>query len=347
MTVTVRILMVGLGNLGRRFCDLLVDRGPYLEARYGLRLLLVGVADSGGVAYDRDGLDPARLSQIKLAGGSAADYPGVGRRGQAAELIAEAEADLLCEASPVNLREGAEPGLTHVRLALERGLHVVTANKGPMVLAYQELHDLAARYGVQLRFDGTVAGGLPAVNIGGRDLRGATVRRIEAVPNLCTGYVMELLADVISWEEALELARAEGVLEADPAFDLDGWDAAAKLVILANAVMGYPARLEDVERTGITQQDGVRLRAAREQGRAYKLLATAERGADGGVNLRVAPTLLPADHFLACLGRKHIGVVFHTDIYGTITATIEEPTPLPSAAAMLRDILDIYATPSL
>ncbi len=344
MTVTIRILMVGLGNLGRRFCDLLVDKGPYLETRYGLRLLLVGAADSAGIAHDPGGLDPARLSQIKLAGGSAADYPGAGRSGQAAELIAQAEAGLVCEASPVNLREGAEPGLTHVRLALERGLHVVTANKGPMVLAYRELHDLATRHGVQLRFDGTVAGGLPALNIGGRDLQGATVQSIEAVPNLCTGFVMELLADGLAWEEALELARAEGVLEADPAFDLDGWDAAAKLVILANAVMGYPARLADVERTGITEQDGARLRVAREQGRAYRLLASAERQARGGVELRVAPTTLPADYFLACLGRKQMGVVYHTDIYGTIMAAIEEPTPLPSAAAMLRDVLDIRAT---
>jgi homoserine dehydrogenase len=223
-------------------------------------------------------------------------------------------------------------------------MHVVTANKGPMVVAYQELHELAAQQGVQLRFDGTVAGGLPALNIGGRDLRGATVQRIEAVPNLCTGYVMELLADGLAWDEALERARAEGVLEADPAFDLDGWDAAAKLVILVNAVMGVPARLEDVERSGISARDGAALRAARERGDAHKLLAGAERRADGGVALRVAPTSLPPDHFLAGLGRKHMGVVYHTDIYGTIMAAIEEPTPLPSAAAMLRDILDIYAT---
>jgi homoserine dehydrogenase len=213
-----------------------------------------------------------------------------------------------------------------------------------MVVAYQELHKLAAQGGVQLRFDGTVAGGLPALNIGGRDLRGATVQRIEAVPNLCTGYVMELLADGLAWDEALERARAEGVLEADPAFDLDGWDAAAKLVILVNAVMGVPARLEDVERSGISVRDGAALRAARERGDAHKLLAGAERRADGGVALRVAPTTLPPDHFLAGLGRKHMGIVYHTDIYGTIMAAIEEPTPLPSAAAMLRDILDIYTT---
>jgi len=342
MTHTVRIVLVGLGNLGRRFCDILSEKGPHLEARYGLRLLLVGAADSRGTAYDPRGLDPARISAIKQAGGTVADLPNAGRPEQAAELIAHAEADLLCEASPVNLRQGAEPGLTHVRTALERGMHVVTTNKGPLVLAYQELHALAARQGVQLRFDGTVAGGLPALYIGQRDLRGAVIQRIEAVPNLVTGYILELLADGLAWEEALERARAEGVLEADPSFDLDGWDAAAKLVILVNAVMDVPARLDDVDRTGITGLRGEDVLAARQEGQVYKLVATAKRRADGGVNLRVAPIPLPADHFLAHLGRKQIGVVYHTDIYGTLMAAIDEPTPLPSAATMLRDIMDIY-----
>lgn len=344
MTHTIRFLLVGLGNLGRRFCDLLVEKGPHVEARFGLRLLLVGAADSQGTAYDPRGLDPARVSAVKQAGGTVADYPGVGRPGQAAaELIAHADADLLCEASPVNLRQGAEPGLTHVRTGLERGLHVVTPNKGPLVLAYRELHELAARREVQLRFDGTVAGGLPALYIGQRDLRGAIVARIEAVPNLCTGFVLELLAGGLTWEQALERARAEGVLEADPSFDLDGWDAAAKLVILVNGVMDLPVRLEDVERTGITGLSGADVRDARRQGRVYKLVATAERCADGAVDLRVAPTPLPADHFLGRLGRKQMGVVYHTDIYGTLMIAIEEPTPLPSAATMLRDILDIFA----
>jgi homoserine dehydrogenase len=337
------LLLVGLGNLGRRFCDLLVQKGPEVEARYGLRLVLVGAADSQGWACDPAGLDPARVAALKEAGRSVADMPGVGRPGRpAAELIAQAGADVLCEASPVNLRQGAEPGLTHVRMALDRGMHVVTPNKGPLVLAYRELHDLAARRGVQLRFDGTVAGGLPALYIGQRDLRGATVHRIEAVPNLCTGYVLELLAEGLSWEEAQARARAEGVLEADPSFDLDGWDAAAKLVILVNGVMGHPARLEEVERTGITGLSGADVVAAQREGRVYKLLATADHLPDGTVSMRVAPVPLPGDHFLARLGRKQMGVIYHTDIYGTIMAAIDEPTPLPSAATMLRDILDIY-----
>jgi homoserine dehydrogenase len=337
-----------MGNLGRRFCDLLAEKEPLLEARYGLRLVLVGAADSRGAAYDPQGLDPARLSAIKQAGGSVADLPAAGRPGQSgAELIAQAEADLLCEASPVNLWRGGEPGLTHVRRALERGMHVVTPNKGPIVLAYQELHALAARQGVQLRFDGTVAGGLPALYIGQRDLRGAVVQRIEAVPNLVTGYIMQLLADGAAWDEALEKAKASGALEADPSLDLDGWDAAAKLVILVNAVMEAPARIEDVERAGIGPAAGADVRAARQRGETYKLLATAERTPDGGVRLRVAPTALPPDHFLAHLGRKQMGVVYYTDIYGTIMAAIDEPTPVPSAATMLRDVLDIAAAPGV
>jgi homoserine dehydrogenase len=222
-------------------------------------------------------------------------------------------------------------------------MHVATPNKGPLVVAYQELHELAEEHQVQLRFDGTVAGGLPALYLGQRDLRGATVDRIEAVPNLVTGYILELLGDGLSWEEAVERAREEGSLEADHSFDLDGWDAAAKLVILVNAVMGVPAKIEDVDRTGITGVGMGDIREARGAGRVYKLLATAVRKSRVRVEMRVAPTLMPTRHFLASLGRKQMGVVYHTDIYGTIMAAIDEPTPVPSAATMLRDVLDVYA----
>jgi homoserine dehydrogenase len=342
MAEDVRILLVGLGNLGRRFCDILVAKGPQMEADFGLRLVLVGVADSRGSAYDAGGLDPAQISQIKQAGGTVAEYPGVGgTRESGADLVARRDADVLCEASPVNLDQGAEPGLTHIRTALQRGMHVATPNKGPLVVAYQELHQLAAQNGAQLRFDGTVAGGLPALYLGQRDLRGATVHRIQAVPNLVTGYILELLGDGVSWEQAIERARKEGALEADPSFDLEGWDAAAKLVILVNAVMGIPAKIEDVDRTGITGVGMGDIREARGAGRVYKLLATAERKSRNRVEMEVAPTLMPTRHFLSGLGRKQMGVVYYTDIYGTISAVIDEPTPVPSAATMLRDIIDI------
>jgi homoserine dehydrogenase len=341
---TVRLILVGLGNLGRRMCEILLEKEPLLRDRYDLAFRLVATADSRGAAYDPAGMDLAQVVQLKRTGASVADYPGAGKPGWAAtDLVATAEADALLEASPVNLKQGAEPGMTCIRTALGRGMHVVTPNKGPLVLAYRELHDLAAAQGVHLRFDGTVAGGLPAVYIGQRDLRGAVVHRLEAVPNLVTGYIMDLLTGGLPWEEALESARQQGVLEADASWDLDGWDAAAKLVILANAALGVPARLEDVAITGITGLEPDALRAARDQGQRYRLLARADRSTDGRYALSVAPTPLSPDRPLGRLGQKQMGVVFHTDIYGTISAVIDEPDPIPSAATMLRDLLDIYA----
>ncbi len=340
---TIRIVLIGLGNLGRRFCEIVVDKDPLLRERYGLALRLVGAADSRGAACDPNGLDWAEVARLKRAGQSVADYAGRGQPGwEALALLAGCEADVLLEASPVNLAQGAEPGLSCIRTALTRGMHIVTPNKGPLVLAYQELHALAAEHGVRLLFDGTVAGGLPAINLGQRDLRGAIIHRLEAVPNLVTGFILDEMLQGRSWDETLELARAEGVLEADAAWDLEGWDAAAKLVILANATLNHPARLEDVQRTGILALDAADLRAARERGYRYRLLAQAERQPDGSYTLSVAPTPLPAEHPLGRLGSKQVGVVYTTDIYGTVSAIIDEPDPIPSAATMLRDLLDVF-----
>lgn len=340
----IRFLLIGVGNLGRRFCELLIAKDAVLRADFGLNLRLVGAGDSRGTAYSVDGLSLTTIVRLKQEGRSVGDYPGLGRVGNSAlALVRSAEADLLLEASPVNLQQGAEPGLSCIRAALEKGMHVSTPNKGPLVIAYRELQDSAAAKGVKLHFDGAVAGGLPAINLGQRDLRGAVVERIEAVPNLVTGYVMDLLAEGAAWDDALAQARCEGVLEADASWDLDGWDAAAKLVILANAVLGYPARLEDVDRVGISAVSVDDLKTGWREHRRYRLLAMAKRCSDGEYGLSVHPVPLSREHPLGNLGRKQMGVVYHTDIFGSIAAFIEEPTPVPSAASMLRDILDIYA----
>lgn len=342
----IRLVLVGLGNLGRRFCEILIAKGAHLQESYGLELVLVGAADSGGAAVGTEGLDLSEVVRLKSAGETIGSYPVAGRMGMSGhDLISAVAADVLLEASPVHLGRGAEPGLSCIRTALQRGMHVVTPNKGPIILAYRELRELAARQGAELRFDGTVAGGLPAVYLVGRDLRGADIHQIEAVPNLVTGLVMDMVAEGLPWEEAQAQARREGVLEADTSWDLDGWDAAAKLVILVNTVPGATRvySLEEVARTGIGGLEADALRAAYRRGESYRLVATAERQAGGDYELSVAPVSLPAEHPLGRLGRKQMGAVFYTDIYGTITIKIEEPDPIPSAATMLRDLLDIYS----
>lgn len=339
----IRLILIGLGNIGRRFLSILDRKAAHLDARYGLTFKLVGAADSQGAAFHPRGLDVATVIGLKGQKRSVADYADCGSPGMAAlELVQRVEADALCEASPVNLQTG-EPGLSCMRTALSKGMHVVTDNKGPLVLAFAELAALARQKGVELRFSGTVGGGLPAINLGQRDLGGATIEKLEALPNLTTSFILDQMARGLSYAQALAAAQAQGCAEADPSLDVDGWDAANKLVILAHSVLGVPATLADVQVQGITQITVADLEKAQAEGKAIKLVAQAVRQANGTYALTVAPTALPASHPLARLSGQQMGIVYHTDIYGTISAAITEEEPIPSAAAMLRDLLSIYA----
>jgi homoserine dehydrogenase len=341
MAQQVRLLLIGAGNVGRRFLELVVRKRNTLYDRLGLELIVVGVADRSGAAICPTGLDLQQLVDLKLGGRGVASYPPWARPGLSAlEMVQTTEADLLLEASPGNLRDG-QPGLGCVEAALMKGMHVVAANKAPLVLAFPRLQDLAQTHGAQLRFDATVAGGLPAVNLGQRDLGFADILRLEGILNLTTNYILTRMADDgLAYDEALAEAQAAGHAETDASLDVEGWDAANKLVILAHSVLGYPATLDEVVVEGITHITAAMLKAAAAQGKRINLVATAERVGDG-YRLSVRPTWLNADQPLARLGPEQMGIVYDTDICGVISAAIVEETPMPTAAAMLRDVVDI------
>ena len=343
MTQQIRLLLIGAGNVGRRFLELLILKKDTLRDPLGLEAIVTGVADTSGAAISPAGLDPQQIVRLKTEGRGVAEYPHWGQPGLSAlEMVQTAEADLLLEASPASMEDG-QPGLGCIELALSRGMHVVTANKAPLVLAFPRLLALARDHGVQLRFDATVAGGLPAVNLGQRDLAATEIQRLEGILNLTTNYILTRMADDgLSYGEALADAKAAGHAETDPSLDVGGGDAANKLVILAHSVLGHPATLDDVEVEGITHVNATMLERAAAAGKRVKLLATAEREGDG-YRLSVRPTWLDAGHPLARLGAKQMGIVYHTDISGIISAAIVEETPVPTASAMLRDVVDIYS----
>ena len=342
-TERVRFLLIGAGNVGQRFLGLVSDQEPRLREKLGLELVPVGVADSSGVAINPDGLPIGEIIETKRGGRSVGEHPQWGERGVSAlEMVRSVGADLLLEASPANMEDG-QPAMSCIEAALSRGMHVVTANKAPLVLAYRRLVELAQANGVRLGHDATVTGGLPAVNLGQRDLAAAKIERLEGVLNLTTNYILTRMAqDGLTYEQALSDAQVAGHAETDPTLDVEGWDAANKLVILAQSVLGYPAGLDDVAVTGILGVDEEMLRAAAAEGKRVKLVATAEADGDG-YRLSVRPKRLPAGDPLAQLGPKQMGIVYHTDISGSISATIVEETPVPTAFAMLRDVVEIYA----
>ncbi len=337
----VRIVLLGVGAVGRHLLRLLAERGTFLERQYGLQLRAVAAVDRQGAVVKPEGLDAAALAAHKAAGASVATFPG-GRAGLTAEaVLAAVEADILVDASPVNLDTGA-PGLPAVRAALRRGMDVVLANKGPLVLAFQELHADAAAHAARLAFSATVCGGLPVINMGQRDLVAATVWRFRGILNSTTNYILTQMAAGQTYTDALAEAQRRGIAEANPQLDVEGWDAAGKLVIVANAILGVPATLADVHPLeGITHLTPADVAQAARDGEVIKLVASATRADDGSYTLQVRPERLPRDDFLAGVRGWEMGVVFETDIYETIYAKIDERDPRTTAAAVLRDIVHV------
>lgn len=338
---TYRLLLSGLGNVGRSFLEVLLSQSDLLADRYGIALLVTGAADSSGAAIDQHGLDVAALLEAKRARRGIASLDVVGRPGMSAVALAQqAPADMLLEATLTNLQDG-QPGLDVIRAALGRGISVVSANKGPLVLAYDELAALASHPGgPRLRFSACVGGYLPTINIGQRDLAGARIERVEAVLNGTTQGILRLMEAGVSYADALAEMQRRGLAEADPTLDVEGWDAANKVVILANAVLRQPTKLADLEVQGITGLTADDLRVAMARSERIVLLCLAERTADR-YRLSVRPTALPLDHPLARMIGDEMGIVYHTDIGGRTSATSAERGPLPTAAAMLRDVLTL------
>jgi homoserine dehydrogenase len=346
-TREIRFLLTGLGNIGRTLLEALAARGAAYEARYGLRLRCVGLADSSGVAYDPAGFDMAAVAALKR------DRRGVAALRQhdpaldAAGLAATAEAELLMEATPTNLRDG-QPGLDIVRAALRSGKHAVLASKGPLVLAYDELaalSDLGGDRGAPaLRFSGAVGGAVPTINVGRRDMAGAVIERAELVVNGTTQVILEEMAAGRSFEDALALAQSQGMVEPDPSLDVDGWDAANKLVIFANAVLDRPTRLADLTVEGIRDVSQGQLAAAWGSGGRVSVVGLAARRADGGYDLSVAPQTLGPEHPLARLSRGEMGLVLYTDLAGRVTVAVLEDGPVGTCQAMIRDMLEIFGS---
>jgi homoserine dehydrogenase len=335
----VNAVLSGLGNIGSRFVGVLNRKRDVLRDKYDLDVRLVAAADVNGGATAAEGLDLARVAQLKGQSIGTIGDPSLG----ILDILQQVEADIFFEATPVNLQTG-EPGLSAIRTALKRGMHVVTPNKGPLALAYGELRALAKENGVQLRHSGAVFGGLPTVNIGQRDLAGSTILKIEAQANLANSYILHQMGSGTSYRDAVRAAQTQGCCAPDETLDVEGWDAIIKLVILANSVLGMDARIDDVKREGITHLTPEAVAAVKADGKVLKYIASAVRLDDGKYELSVGPRALPLNHLLAPLGELQMGVAYTSDLYGIIMATIREEEPTPSASSLLRDMISVYSS---
>jgi homoserine dehydrogenase len=338
----ISLALIGFGNVGQALAAILRDHEDRLERDYGVRFEFAAVVDISGAVLSRGApLSPTRLLEVMESTGGVCNYPEYGVPGMSgAEMVAQVRADVLVEASPTNVEHG-EPGLSHIRTALKRGMHVVTANKGPLVVAFAELRELARLHDRRLMYGPATAAALPTVSVGTYELAGSRVTGIEGILNGTTNYILTQMGERgVSYEEALKEAQSLGIAETDPTLDVEGYDTANKLLILANSLMEGSLKLADIEREGITRVAATQVREARDTGGALKLVGRAFRE-EGRLRAVVRPTVLDGRHPLAGVDGSEKGVTFHSDLLGTLTVTGGASGRIPAAASILRDLLNL------
>lgn len=340
MTHTVRVALAGLGAVNRSLLKLLTKKQSVLEEQYAISFQVTVVADSSGAAYSATGFDTQQLCEWKIAGGRVSELAE--HHMSASNLydfLQPTHCDLLFEGTPVDLRHG-EPGLSLTRQALSQGISVVLANKGPLVHSFRALKGIASAHNAGLAYSATVCGALPVLNILQRDLIAADISKLMGIFNSTTNYILEQMRQGNSFSAALAEAQARGIAEADPTLDIEGWDTANKLTIIMNHLFGINVQLSDIEVKGIRGITNEEMKAVAARGHVLKLIASAERISSGYL-LSVAPTAVPETAFLGQCNGWEMGIEFETDIYGTLYHKSKEESTIPTAAAMLRDAVNL------
>jgi len=330
----LRLVLAGLGVVGRSLVELIAARREELVRYYGLALRIVAVGDRSGVVAGRHGLNPENVLDAKRRGRLKELGEAETRFSDMLEALDNVDADIFIDATPTNIKDG-EPSYSMIRKATLRGMNIVTVNKGPLALAFPAIAELAERRGVMLRFSGTVGGGMPVLEFAKECARADEITQIEGILNGTTNYILTQMEDTgLSFAEALKQAQDKGYAERDPSLDVKGLDTACKLVILANAVLKLKTTLADVNITGIEEVTQEEVREAKREGKVIKLIG---RASD---ELTVKPERIPANDTLNVKEAMN-AVRFTTRYSGRHTITGRGAGGYETATAILRDVIAV------
>jgi homoserine dehydrogenase len=339
------LALVGFGHVGRRFARLLDERRDALARDFDLDCRVTGIATRrhGGI-YNAAGVDAIGVARLIEAGGSlstldtGSGLAGVSNSQDVIAQLAESPAAMrvLIETTTLDIA-AAQPARDHVRLALEAGCHVVTANKGPVAFAYRELSALAARTGVRFLFEGAVMDGVPVFNLVRETMPTVRIEAFRGVVNSTTNHILTALENGEEYAPALAHMQAEGIAEADASLDVDGWDAAAKAAALGNVFLDHRVTPHEVDRTGIGPDTATWARQAITRGCRVRLVASARRGS----RPIVRPEELPQDDLLAGLRGLANALILDTDTLGRVVIGQLDGGLTHTAYALLSDLLTI------
>jgi homoserine dehydrogenase len=335
----IPIVLLGFGNVARALLRLLEEHEGYRSE--GASLVLHSVFDRGG-GVRGDGRAAADLIAAKRDGGTVGAIEG-GKAIRLDEALEEIRGrGVLVDSSITNADTGG-PGLAPARRSLERGMSVVFASKGPLVAAFEELASLARGSGARIGASAAVGIPLPSLEVGALGLRGAGIRRFRGILNDTTNQFFRDMEAGISLEDSIAKAREAGTIEEDPRLDLEGWDAAYKLLILARVLWSPALSLAEGGIRGVSALGKSSVEEARERGRRIRLIATAERSSTGEVSLRTEPEALDETDPFYALAPGEKAILFETGPMGSIMIRSSKGGPVATAACVVKDILNLGA----
>jgi len=336
---------LGFGNVNRALVRLLAAREAELRDLHGIEYRITGIASRRlGWIADPNGfaahelLHEDGIRKVPSRAGMPAPHQ---IQHHVRSWMEAAKVDVLFEATSLNAQTG-QPAIDHLQAALERGAHAITANKGPVVHAYDELTALAARQGRRFLFESAVMDGVPIFSLFRDSLPLVQLHGFRGILNSTTNVILGGMEQGLSFDDSLRRAQELGVAETDASDDIDGWDAAVKVAALVRVLMGVKLGLNEIQRMGIRSLTGDAVRAARTEGRPYKLVCRARKVGDV-VQASVAPEQVPLSDPLALVEGTSSVVYFETDIFPGLAIFEDNPGLDATAYGMLADFIRAVA----
>jgi len=335
----IPVCLVGFGNVGKALVRLLEKKQPVLTSQFGFSTVVTGIATgSHGMAIDPGGIDIHQAIQLVESGKSLASISKVTTPENNLAFIRECPAEVLFENTPVNHHTG-QPAADHLKIALDAGMHAITANKGPVVHAYQELTALGQKQNRRFLFESAVMDGAPIFSLFRGPLPAVELKGFHGILNSCTNLLLELMEQGKTFEEAVAYGQSVGITETDPSADIDGWDAAIKVCALSTVLMGIPLKPEEVNRTGIRGITAQMIADALKTGERWKLVCSAQRQGDSVV-AKVSPQRIAAASPLYSINGTSSFVQFEMDTLPGLGILESNPGPETTAYGLLADLIN-------
>ncbi len=329
--------LIGFGNSGRELCRILLERKDRITELTGKKVEVVAVATkSRGNLVKSDGLDLKELLKIV---GNTSGFHGHPSHTQVdtVDVIKESRADVLIELSTLSIKDG-QPALAHIEIALNHGMHIITANKGPIAWGYKHLKEKADRKGRQLLFESTVLDGTPVFNLVKRTLPDCRVEGFSGILNSTTNYILGEMESGLSYDDALQEAKDQDFVEADPDLDVKGWDAAAKTAVLINVLMDGNVTPLEIDRKGIDGITRDQVETALKANKRYKLICEGYHQG-GRIYGRVSPQALDSDHIFCAINASSSILCLQTEMMGEICIVENNPEIRQTAYGIYSDLL--------